>query len=217
MLERQAFLLLLTSGLVAGASVSAAQTVYVDRFTDGLLDPAKQFLGPVKDGGHIIANTAPGCWGPMITPHLKGGHEVTVPVEVEGAEVGDAVLIDIKDITITSIATASGNDYWFDGKYKGDPYCAKYHLEKEEFYPETYVDGIGEDAISTSTMEKAPRPSNSQTATQWLSTNRGRLASPWENRQRRRLHRMRSITMRRLRIPASTPSLPSHLRIWLGS
>jgi len=158
MLERQAFLLLLTSGLVAGASVSAAQTVYVDRFTDGLLDPAKQFLGPVKDGGHIIANTAPGCWGPMITPHLKGGHEVTVPVEVEGAEVGDAVLIDIKDITITSIATASGNDYWVDGKYKGDPYCAKYHLEKEEFYPETYVDGIGEDAIKYKHDGKSATP-----------------------------------------------------------
>jgi len=31
----------------------------------------------VKDGGYIIANTAPGCWGPMLTPKLKGGHEVT--------------------------------------------------------------------------------------------------------------------------------------------
>merc|ERR1719217_1466906 len=128
-------------------ALDGSQTVYVDKFTDGILDPAKPFLGPVKDGGHIIANTAPGCWGPMITPHLKGGHEVTIPVEVAGAEVGDAVMIDIKDITITSMATASGNDYWVDGKFKGDPYCAKYHEGKEEFYPETYVEGIGEDAI----------------------------------------------------------------------
>lgn len=128
-------------------AATGAQTVYVDRFTDGLLDPTKPFLGPVKDGGHIIANTAPGCWGPMITPHLKGGHEVTIPVEVADAEVGDAVLIDIKDITITSMATASGNDYWVDGKFKGDPYCAKYHALKGEFYPETYVEGIGEDAV----------------------------------------------------------------------
>lgn len=127
--------------------MEGAQTVYVDKFTDGILDPKKPFLGPVKDGGHIIANTAPGCWGPMITPHLKGGHEVTIPVEVAGAEVGDAVLIDIKSITITSMATASGNDYWVDGKFKGDPYCAKYHDGKGEFYPETYVEGIGEDAI----------------------------------------------------------------------
>lgn len=129
------------------AALEGAQTVYVDKFTDGLLDPKKPFLGPVKDGGHIIANTAPGCWGPMITPHLKGGHEVTVPVEVSGAEVGDAVLIDIKDITITSMATASGNDYWVDGNFHGDPYCAKRHAASGTWYPETYVDGIGEDAI----------------------------------------------------------------------
>lgn len=133
-------------GNVAAAS-EGSQTVFVDKFTDGILDPKKPFLGPVKDGGHIIANTAPGCWGPMITPHLKGGHEVTIPVEVSGAEIGDAVLIDIKDITITSMATASGNDYLVQGNFKGDPYCAKYHSGKDEFYPETYVEGIGEDAI----------------------------------------------------------------------
>eukprot|EP00746_Dinoflagellata_sp_MGD_P161935 gnl/MRDRNA2_/MRDRNA2_89280_c0_seq1.p1 gnl/MRDRNA2_/MRDRNA2_89280_c0~~gnl/MRDRNA2_/MRDRNA2_89280_c0_seq1.p1 ORF type:complete len:487 (+),score=110.04 gnl/MRDRNA2_/MRDRNA2_89280_c0_seq1:90-1463(+) len=135
-----------------------SQTVYVDKFTDGILDPKKPFLGPVKDGGHIIANTAPGCWGPMITPHLKGGHEVTIPVEVAGTEIGDAVLIDIKDITITSMATASGNDYWVDGKFKGDPYCAKHHEGKGEFYPETYVDGIGEDAIKYKHDGKSATP-----------------------------------------------------------
>ena len=52
----------------------------------------------------------PGCWGPMITPAIKGGHEVTLPVAVEGAEVGDAIAIRIRDIDVTSIATASGND-----------------------------------------------------------------------------------------------------------
>ena len=49
--------------------------------------------------------------------------------------------------TITSSATASGNDYWVDGKFKGDPYCAAYQAQREKWYPETYVDGIGEDAI----------------------------------------------------------------------
>jgi len=34
-------------------------TVCVNTFTDGILDPQKQMLGPVKDGGTIIANTAP--------------------------------------------------------------------------------------------------------------------------------------------------------------
>ena len=81
-----------------------SETVYVNEFTDGVLDPEKPMLGPVKDGGHIIANTAPGCWGPMITPELRGGHEVTIPVAVEGAEVGDAIALRIKDISVTSIA-----------------------------------------------------------------------------------------------------------------
>ncbi len=144
----KAHLALLVS--VAAAQDLGAVTVFVDKFTDGILDPAKAFLGPVKDGGHVIANTAPGCWGPMITPSLKGGHEVTVPVAVAGAEVGDAVMIRIKDITITSSATASGNDYWVDKKFNGDPYCAAWQARKDgggDFFPETYVDGIGEDAI----------------------------------------------------------------------
>jgi acetamidase/formamidase len=133
--------------LAVGAAGQAAETVFVDKFTDGVLDPKKAFLGPVRDGGHIIANTAPGCWGPMITPHLKGGHEVTIPVAVEGAEIGDAVAIKIKDITITSKVSASGNDYWVDGNYHGDPYCAKFHTESKTYFPETYVEGIGELAI----------------------------------------------------------------------
>jgi hypothetical protein len=102
-----------------------AETVFVDRFCDGIIGPGTEMLGPVRDGGHIVANTAPGCWGPMITPAIKGGHEVTLPVAVEGAEVGDAVAIHIRDISVTSIATASGNDRWVEGRFNGDPYCAK--------------------------------------------------------------------------------------------
>src|SRR5512138_203895 len=79
------------------------QTVIVEQFTNGILDPNKPMLGPVRDGGHIVANTAPGCWGPMITPEIRGGHEVTKPVAVAGAEVGDAIALRIKDITITSL------------------------------------------------------------------------------------------------------------------
>ena len=80
-----------------------AETVFVDRFCDGIIGPSSEMLGPVRDGGHIVANTAPGCWGPMITPAIKGGHEVTLPVAVEGAEVGDAVAIHIRDISVTSM------------------------------------------------------------------------------------------------------------------
>src|SRR5262245_60683788 len=100
------------------------ETVFVDQFTDGLLDPARPMLGPVRSGGHIVATTAPGCWGPMITPAIRGSHEVTRPVAVAGAEIGDAIAICIKDITVTSLASASGSDQFMNGRYVGDPYVA---------------------------------------------------------------------------------------------
>lgn len=125
----------------------AHETVYVDQFTDGLLDPSRPMLGPVRSGGHIIANTAPGCWGPMITPEIRGGHEVTRPVAVEGAEVGDAIAIHIKEITVASIATASGNDQWMTGRFVGDPYVAGRCPECGTMYPRTRIEGIGQTAV----------------------------------------------------------------------
>ena len=138
--------------------IKGKETVYVNEFTDGILDPDKPMLGPVKDGGHIIANTAPGCWGPMITTELRGGHAVPIPVAVEGAEVGDAIAIRIKEISVTSIATSSGNDYWVDGLYMGDPYVAKYDPDNEELNPASYVEGIGEDAVKFKSTGKPASP-----------------------------------------------------------
>ena len=123
------------------------ETVYVDEFTDGILDPNKPMLGPVKDGGHIVANTAPGCWGPMITPAIRGGHEVTKSVYVSGAEVGDAIVIRIKDITVTSMATASGNDQWMEDRFLGDPYVADKCPTCDEVWPETRLEGIGQESV----------------------------------------------------------------------
>jgi len=125
----------------------AAETVFVSQFTDGVLDPERPMLGPVRDGGHIVANTAPGCWGPMITPRLRGGHEVTQPVYVEGAEVGDAIAIRIRDITVTSLATASGNDRWMEGRFVDDPYVAGKCPQCGTLYPETRLEGIGQSAV----------------------------------------------------------------------
>jgi formamidase len=122
-------------------------TVFVDTFTDGVIGPGQEMLGPVEDGGHVVVNTAPGCWGPMITPQLRGGHEVAQPVAVAGAQPGDAIAIRIKDIVVTSIATASGNDRWIEGRYDGDPYCARVCAECGTPYPETRLDGIGQDAV----------------------------------------------------------------------
>ncbi|SHK13106.1 acetamidase/formamidase family protein [Rhodothermus profundi] len=129
------------------AVTEARRTVVVNEFTDGILDPEAPMLGPVVNGGTIIANTAPGCWGPMITPRLRGAHEVTRPVYVEGAEPGDALVIRIRDITVTSMATASGHDRWVEGHYLGDPYVAARCPQCGELYPETVVEGIGPEAV----------------------------------------------------------------------
>jgi formamidase len=130
----------------AGVS-TAAETVYVDRFCDGIIGPSAEVLGTVRDGGHIVANTAPGCWGPMITPAIKGGHEVTLPVNVEGAEIGDAIAIRIRAIDVTSVATASGNDRTIEGRFNGDPYCAKVCAQCGAEDEATVVDGIGQDSV----------------------------------------------------------------------
>lgn len=125
----------------------AKHTVFVDEFTNGILDPEEKMRYFVKDGGHIVANTAPGCWGPMITPELKGGHEVTKPVYVEGAEVGDAVAIHINSIRVTSDATASGNDKPMEGRFTGDPFVAGVCPGCGAKNPKSKVDGIGQGAV----------------------------------------------------------------------
>jgi formamidase len=126
---------------------TAHPTVFVDTFTDGLLGPDVEMLGPVADGGHIVWNPAPGCWGPMITPSIRGGHEVCRPVAVDGAQVGDAIAIRIKDVEVTSIATASGNDQPMEGRFNGDPYVAAVCAECGTEWPETRLEGIGEGAV----------------------------------------------------------------------
>src|SRR5690625_4864279 len=123
------------------------QTVYVDQFTNGTLDPNEVMSFHVKNNGNIVANTAPGCWGPMLTPELKGGHEVTKPVYVEGAEVGDAIAIKINSIRVTSVATASGHDMPMDGKFNGDPFVAGICPNCGAENPKTVIKGIGQNSI----------------------------------------------------------------------
>ena len=123
------------------------QTVLVNTFTDGLLGPEVPMLGLVADGGHVVWNPAPGCWGPMITPSIRGGHEVCQPVAVDGAKPGDAVAIRIKDIEVTSLATSSGNDQPMEGRFNGDPYCAPLCPGCGTEWPETRVEGIGQGSV----------------------------------------------------------------------
>lgn len=131
----------------APLATDVRRTVFVDTYTDGLLGPDAPRAGTVADGGHIVWNSTPGCWGPMITPSIRGGHEVCTPVDVDGAEVGDAVALRIKDVQITSLASSSGNDQPMDGRFNGDPYCAGVCPGCGTEWPETRVDGIGPESV----------------------------------------------------------------------
>lgn len=126
---------------------NALETVYVDEFTNGVLDPDQPMLGPVRNNGYIVANTAPGCWGPMITPGLHGGHEVTKPVYVEGARPGDAIAIKVVSIRVTSTVTASGTDKPVEGRYVGNAGIAAKCPQCGTLRPRTRTDGIGPGAI----------------------------------------------------------------------
>ncbi|OSQ57044.1 acetamidase, partial [Marivita cryptomonadis] len=141
-----------------GSTPTSRRSVVVSEFTNSVLDPQAPMLGPIENGGTIIANTAPGCWGPMITPRLRGGHEVTTPVFVQGAEVGDAVAIRIRDITVTSIATASGHDSSPEGFCLGDPYVAARCPVCDTVWPETHIEGIGQDAVKCDACGNAVKP-----------------------------------------------------------
>ncbi|MGZ3648675.1 MAG: acetamidase/formamidase family protein, partial [Syntrophales bacterium] len=127
--------------------MKAQKTIYVNTFTDGLVGPSLPMIGPVADGGTIIAETAPGCWGPMITPSFQGGHEVTRPVAVDGAAPGDAIAIRIKKVRVTSTVTASGTMSFVDGRYTADPFVARHCPGCGMKSPETRIEGIGKEAI----------------------------------------------------------------------
>jgi acetamidase/formamidase len=123
------------------------KTIHVTTFTNGLVGPSLPMLGPIANGGTIIAETAPGCWGPMITPSFKGGHEVTSPVAVQGAEPGDAIVIRIRKVKVTSAVTASGTMGFVEGRFTGDPFVARHCPNCGTKNPPTQVKGIGADAI----------------------------------------------------------------------
>jgi formamidase len=128
-------------------SLGALDSITVEQFTDGVLDPSRPMLGPIRSGGRIVAHSAPGCWGPMITPELRGGHEVTQPVAVEGAEVGDALVLHIEKMVVTSRATASGCDRPIAGRFLGDPFVAPKCPQCGAINPPTVRKGIGQESI----------------------------------------------------------------------
>lgn len=126
---------------------TAQQEVVVSTYTRGIVGPGNPMLGPLADGGTLRVGTPPGCWGPMITPKFQGGHEVSQPVAVEGAEIGDAVAISIRRMEVTSLATSSGVMSFVDGRYTGDPFVAKLCPSCGTVSPPSHIEGIGDDAV----------------------------------------------------------------------
>ena len=141
---------------------TAKDHVLVDRYTD-IVGPSNEMLGPVRDGGRIEYLTVPGCWGPMITPAIRSGHEVTLPVRVEGAKVGDAVALHVEALEQVSRATTSGTHTAWDGHFLSDPFVAGIcptcrDAGRHFLYPDTYLDGQGEGAVRCSTCHSPVNP-----------------------------------------------------------
>lgn len=143
---------------VMNKSIQSIETLFVNEFTDGVLDPNNAMLGPLRDGGTIIANTSPGCWGPMITPAIRGGHEVTRPVYIEGAEVGDSIVIEINSINVTSSATSSGIHSEMIDRFIGDPLLKVKCPGCGRLHPQTTVKNIGLEAIRCATCDTDTAP-----------------------------------------------------------
>lgn len=125
----------------------AMPIIQVSDYSGGIVGPGIEPAGTVENGGTIRTGTPPGCWGPMITPKFQGGHEVTKPVLVEGAEIGDAVAIKLKKVQVTSLATSSGVMTFVDGRYSGDPFVAKHCDSCGAISPPSHVEGIGDEAV----------------------------------------------------------------------
>jgi acetamidase/formamidase len=125
----------------------AKAVVEVQSYSGGIIGPSVPLAGTVKSGGTVRTGTPPGCWGPMITPKFQGGHEVTQPVAVEGAEIGDAIALTLKKVQVTSLATSSGVMEFVNGRYLGDPFVAKLCPACGLISPPSHIEGIGEDAV----------------------------------------------------------------------
>ena len=111
---------------------------------------ACEMAGCVGDGDLLTLQTPPGCWGPMITPCIRGGHEVTRPIRVENAVPGDTVALILERVRVLSEFAASGTGRRYPERFGKDPsvhaICPHCNLE----YPETVLSGTGEDAIRCS-------------------------------------------------------------------
>jgi formamidase len=133
-------------GLSCANAGEAKKMVIASEIVD-VIGPSSKMIGPVQSGGIIVATPEAACYGPMITPQLKSGHTMTIPVAVEGAEVGDAIALKIKKVKVLAKATASGTETAIEGRYLGDPFVAKRCPKCGTINPPTELKGTGPEAI----------------------------------------------------------------------
>lgn len=129
----------------------------IDRYSDSVGGNC-EMRGSLKDGESFIAITAPGCWGPMITPSIRSGHEVTCPVRIEGTEPGDSVALFIEEITVLSHYAVSGTGQAYPERYAKDPSLEAKCPGCGRLLPETVLRGIGKDAVHCSHCGAAATP-----------------------------------------------------------
>lgn len=120
--------------------------VRIEEFTTVIGGPIDK-TNCIDDGATVSSSVPPGCWGAMITPELFSGHEVTTPIYLKGAMPGDTVAIVIDKIEVLSEVATSGTGKTYPERFDGDPsvYAKCPHCNIHN--PETYMEGIGEDAI----------------------------------------------------------------------
>lgn len=136
-----------TTPKAAPDSSLAEPHLRVSSYTD-IIGPSTPSAGTVADGGRLTIGSVPGCWGPMITPQLHSTHEVSLPVNVAGAEVGDGLALHIERVRLLSRATSSGvDDGGTAGRFEGDPGVVRKCPSCGAKWPETRIEGIGQDAV----------------------------------------------------------------------
>jgi acetamidase/formamidase len=130
-------------------AMNSKNSYTVEKYTD-IVGGSSEMCGKVHDGDVLIAETPPGCWGPMITPHLKSGHEVTCPVEVAGTEPGDTVALFVERIEVLSDYAASGTGRKIPENFDKDPSLHAKCPSCGTYYPKTVLKGIGPEAVKCS-------------------------------------------------------------------
>lgn len=120
--------------------------IFIDEYVD-LIGENVSHKYIIKDKSIVNVELPPGCWGPMITPSIKSGHEVSKPIYVEGAEPGDSILIKVNKIKVKTKYSTSGVSEPIKDNYIDDPTTKGFCPNCNTLNPETKLIDIGPNGI----------------------------------------------------------------------